>query len=273
MWISVRHIQAQKANINTCGFAVGGAPLSAAWGFATALLRQQGLTPKGFALAVHDRQAHGEWNGNLFEPAQRRGSGFTYERTSSGLCVSSDYIAGGHTLSLQPVIEADMTVSVAIAVDADKSVFDVLDAVNAELPELRFAGGAIAGTPQVSAAGSAEQALADIGSAWWVMDRRDLLAGRPDKLHAFVNALGRRNYPWISAACCGWATTTGFSRRADSRNGYVHAWGEPLIGLVQYVQPADLPDDRNKVFWQAKWHDTDAFVFSQPTNPSINPVH
>lgn len=39
---------------------------------------------------------------------------------------------------------------------------------------------------------------------------------------------------WLSAACLGYAAITPFEHRSGARCGYIHAFAEPLVGMVQY---------------------------------------
>ncbi len=68
---------------------------------------------------------------------------------------------------------------------------------------------------------------------------------------------------WMLATTLGYALLTPAVSRAGAREGYPHAFAEPLVGPVQYVSLRDF-GDRPLPVWQASWPRDDVFLLSQP---------
>jgi CRISPR-associated protein Csy2 len=63
----------------------------------------------------------------------------------------------------------------------------------------------------------------------------------------------------------GYATLTEFAARKGAREGYLHAYAEPLVGLVQYVSVHRLAD-RPLPLWRYAWPREDVFIVTQKEN-------
>lgn len=68
---------------------------------------------------------------------------------------------------------------------------------------------------------------------------------------------------WILPTTLGYALLTPAKTRSGVREGYPHAFAEPLVGPVQYVSPRQFGDRRVPV-WQHGWPRDDVFLLSQP---------
>jgi CRISPR-associated protein Csy2 len=68
---------------------------------------------------------------------------------------------------------------------------------------------------------------------------------------------------WIVPTTLGYALLTAAVARAGAREGYPHAFAEPLVGPVQYVSPRNY-GDRTLPVWQHDWPRDDVFLLSQP---------
>jgi len=68
---------------------------------------------------------------------------------------------------------------------------------------------------------------------------------------------------WIAPTTLGYALLTAAVPRAGAREGYPHAFAEPLVGPVQYVSPRDY-GDRPLPIWRHGWPRDDVFLLSQP---------
>jgi CRISPR-associated protein Csy2 len=237
---------------------------------AHAMAMEQRLNFKvtGIGMVHHEMRPLGQFFYGVFSPEQRRGAAFTF---SSGQ--SKDYSSKNkHALSLQPVATAHMRVSLIIEAE---DLSDV-DGIERFLSTAKFSGGQIVSHGKPMICESIEEALgkkkgrADVGvkNGFVVMDRRDLMKPRDGKNQAdlFVEGIGQtvEGQSWISGACVGYATITEMAPRDFAREGYLHAFAEPLIGLVQYrsIRSLDKKEYRN-IIWRPSWETTTAFCIKQ----------
>jgi CRISPR-associated protein Csy2 len=264
----ISNMEIQHANIHNTSFMLGGPPLFAAYAFAHAMGRSVGFNVSGIALVHHEMNPRGQFMYGVFSPEQRRGAAFTF---SSGH--SKDYSSKNkHALSLQPVATAHMRMSIIVEIDELSDIEGVCDF----LSTAKLSGGHIIdhGKPvvyeSIEEAFSKKRSDRNVGikNGFLVMDRRDLMEPRENKNQAelFVEAIGFKNdsQSWISAACIGYAAITNIEFREFSREGYPHAFAEPLIGLVQYRSLRDL--DRKEIrsaMWRPKWETESAFCLKQ----------
>jgi len=68
---------------------------------------------------------------------------------------------------------------------------------------------------------------------------------------------------WVMATTLGYTLLTPAVSRAGAREGYPHAFAEPLVGPVQYVSLRKF-GNRPLPVWQAGWPRDDVFLLSQP---------
>ena len=74
-------------------------------------------------------------------------------------------------------------------------------------------------------------------------------------------------HSWLAATVLGYAMTTPFARRrgvrmTDDGTTPLHAWCEPLLGLVQYVS-RHRHGQRPIPFWRMEWMQDDVFIVTQ----------
>ena len=128
----------QTANILTNYTMLNGAPLFAAWGMGHALEREMhGPKVTGVCLVVHSIEPLGEHETAIFEPSQRLGAAFTFEKSRNG----SDYAKGSTHLSLQPGATGHIRVSLIF--ELSEALHSVPNAVDLFLNFGKFSGGLI----------------------------------------------------------------------------------------------------------------------------------
>lgn len=259
IFVLIPHLKVQTANLHSAGFLVGGAPLMAASLLTHALARELGCNDQGVALLHHDRQDLGEWVYGRFYPQQRRGATFIGK---------NDYSSKNkYALSLQPTATAHLQVSLIMAFDQ----FNNTGALEAILRRnSRFAGGQIVGWGSPQLFENAEDLLDHCPNGFFVQDRQCWLTGHMQayglgRIEALTDLLARRDEtrPWLSATVLGYALLEAPTARAGSREGYPHAYAEPLVGLVQYVTRRQIleqittDDDGDTVLppllWTREW--------------------
>lgn len=268
-FLLIPYLRAQSANIHNASFLLGGPPVLAAYFFAHALGRKLNFRAPRVALVHHYMQPKGQVGGyGVFYPQQRRAASLTYSAQ-----VGSDYDKKSMkrpkrpVLSLQPVATADMCMSLIIECDGLRS----LQGVEGFLFGARFCGGAIVSTGRPKTFPSCEEALEAIPSGFAVMDRRDLLERRDGKNQAelLIEALGAfpskaEGTSWLSATSLGYAAISSFEHRVGVREGYEHAFAEPLVGVVQYRPVRECQDLKpEELLWQSEWIEEDVFRVGQ----------
>ena len=267
-YLVLPHLKVQQANIYNAAFLVGGPPVLAAWFMAHALGRklEQADDVHSLAFVLHSLTPLGEWFYGNFNPQLRRGAAYTFGPGKNG----SDYSSKNkQALSLQPVACAHMEISLVIGFR------DLLGLDN--IPPLvqggRLAGGLITSMGRPANCDNIFDALASIKSGYLVMDRRDLMEqGEGNRAERFIAALGHKaekddGMGWLSATCLGYAAISPFAKRAGAREGYLHAFAEPLIGLVQYRSLRQCLDEEQaeQALWRPEWVRDDVFrIFQKP---------
>jgi CRISPR-associated protein Csy2 len=261
-FLVIPHLQIQSANIHNASFLLGGAPILPAYFLGHAIGRKLNFRAGRVALIHHYLHPQGQYFKGTFAPQQRRAASFSF-----GPSRRRDYSSKNeHALSLQPVATADMGVSLIIECEGLRSLEDVQTVLYAG----RFSGGVINrhGRPQLCS--SFEQALESIRSGFVVIDRKELLEPQDgkDQGRLLVEALGttyssESGRSWMSAACVGYAAITPFEKRAGAREGYQHAFAEPLVGLVQYRSLRTLSEMSEKLLWQPEWIGDEVFRMVQ----------
>lgn len=265
-YLVLPHMRVQGANMYNAAFLLGGPPVLAAWLMAHALGRKIDMADDVLAMAfiLHSYTPLGEYFKNEFHPQLRRGAAYTFVSRDN----KSDYLQGSCALSLQPVARAHMEVSLIIGIR--KLV--TAEKIDFHLATGRLAGGVITRKGKSYLCSDASEALERIGTGYVVMDRRDLLERERvgNRAEQFVAALGHKpvkgdGMSWLSATCLGYAATTPFEKRSGVREGYEHAFAEPLVGLVQYVPIRScLDEDRaDQTLWRSEWATPDVFRIYQ----------
>lgn len=241
-----------------------------------------GCRPTRVAILHHDAQLLGEYGSDGFydfHPQQRRGATFID---------SVDYSSKNpHALSLQPTASCHLTLSLLFEVRGGINI----DKIKRFLRTARIAGGNIDSHGEIEAADDLDALYLPKG--FWLIERSDLLDTDGSPVDALVAAIGRKSVrveapearnpsdpppplpdSWLAASVLGYAMTTPFETRAgvrqtDDGETPLHAFCEPLLGLVQYVSPKDY-GPRPIPWWEHTWLQDDVFVVRQTQSiPSV----
>ena len=261
-------VRVQAANMLSASFLMGGPPVFAAYGLGEALCFHLGGGAKvtGMALIHHNREALGQSFYGVFSPQQRRAAAFTFGKSANG----SDYSSKNpHALSLQPVACAHLRVSIIWELEQVAGVMEAREFLH----RARLSGGLVTGHGEIVLEESLEAAFDRVGNGYVVTDRRDMLEDKgKNQAELLVEALGAQpsageDNTWLSAACLGYAAITSFEHRGGVRCGYIHAFAEPLIGMVQYrsLRQWRKEADAEEALWRPVWLDDrrGAFVLRQ----------
>ena len=247
---------------------MGGPPVFAAYGLGEALCFHLGGGAKvtGMALIHHNREALGQSFYGVFSPQQRRAAAFTFGKSANG----SDYSSKNpHALSLQPVACAHLRVSIIWKLEQVAGVMEAREFLH----RARLSGGLVTGHGEIVLEDSLEAAFDRVGNGYVVTDRRDMLEDKgKNQAELLVEVLGAQpaageDNTWLSAACLGYAAITPFEHRSGARCGYIHAFAEPLVGMVQYrsLRQWRKEADAEEALWRPVWLDDrrGAFVLRQ----------
>jgi CRISPR-associated protein Csy2 len=126
-----------------------------------------------------------------------------------------------------------------------------LDDIGRFLRGGRLAGGAIIeyGKPAHAADDNElAKAVRKIGSGFSIMSRQDLMApaeGDRDTLDTLLRLTSvtderTEDQKWLMPTALGYLEITPRKQRRNVRGGFVHAYAEPLVGLVQYRSLRDV---------------------------------
>jgi CRISPR-associated protein Csy2 len=269
-YLVIPSMRVQAANIVSSQIAVGGPPVTAALLFAhaMALKADLGVEVLGVALIHHSIEPLGQRFYGVFFPQQRRAAALTFSNRPD-----RDYSSKNkQALSLQPTASAHLRVS--LIVELDGPVISP-DSVKRFLSSAKFSGGVLTGHDPIVQFDDLQDALESIRSGFAVLDRRDLLEqpGVSNPAEAMVEMLGTQRAAgdenaWLSATCVGYAAITEFAARQGAREGFDHAFAEPLVGLVQFrsLRSLDVPPER--LIWRSSWvggdnQQQDVFVLQQ----------
>ena len=261
-------VRVQAANMLSASFLMGGPPVFAAYGLGEALCFHRGGGAKvtGMALIHHNREALGQSFYGVFSPQQRRAAAFTFGKSANG----SDYSSKNpHALSLQPVACAHLRVSIIWKLEQVAGVMEAREFLH----RARLSGGLVTGHGEIVLEDSLEAAFDRVGNGYVVTDRRDMLEDKgKNQAELLVEVLGAQpaageDNTWLSAACLGYAAITPFEHRSGARCGYIHAFAEPLVGMVQYrsLRQWRKEADAEEALWRPVWLDDrrGAFVLRQ----------
>lgn len=272
-YLLLPRLRIRAANALAGNYAITPAQVMACVLFAHNLGLQTGCRPQRVAILHHDAQLLGEYGSDGFydfHPQQRRGATFI-----DGVDYSSK---NPHALSLQPSASCHLTLSLLLEINGRIPTAKI----SHFLRSARIAGGNIDSHGEMQTAHELDELTLPKG--FWLIERSDLLQREGSPVDALLAALGRKPAKasteppplpesWLAASVLGYAMTTPFATRAGVRQTQqgdtpLHAFCEPLLGLVQYVStghygPRPLP------FWEHSWLQDDVFVVrqSQPISP------
>lgn len=277
-------LKVQSANALACGFIVNASPVMAITQFAHNLVvRHLQCEVLGVAIRHH----HGE-----HQALEDVGyEALPHQRRSALLINEQDYVGKGSqgpTLSAQPTASCNLELSLLIEFEglADQ------ESLESFLRKGRLAGGQITSYREPVFTDDVDHALQHLGkSGFWLIERPELIDEK-DPLASMFTALERSAIPakqakelrqqtpqlankplhkishaWVVPTVLGYQALTDFVEREGVRlkehpdgtlENSLHAYAEPLIGIIQYVPAREWGDDLP--FWQQHWLDSQTFV-------------
>lgn len=272
-YVLIGNIDVRAANAMSNQLLVNAAPVMPAVMFAHSLglERKLGVMPNGVALIHHDAQfcsELGEYGVVCFQ--QRRGA---------ALIDDADYAKGSNSLSLQPVANVHLMVSLLLRFPRPVNI----GRLGEILSELRLSGGTAVSYSGIDSASDVGEILAKVSGGFWVVDRSDLMPAGVDPVVSLINAVGYKAEScersddddpmgldgenevevnsWVVPTTVGYALISDIENRGGVRGGYMHAFAEPMIGLVQYRSVRGwggaIP------FWWHEWCGKDVFLVKQ----------
>ncbi|WLQ14266.1 type I-F CRISPR-associated protein Csy2 [Hahella aquimaris] len=277
-YVVIPQIEVQRANALATPWCVSLAPVFACTMLGHALGRFLGIQPSAVGVLHIDAQL-------LAESELPKGYGcYPHQFRGATYIDKKDYSSKNkYAISLQPTASMNLTVSLVLTFnDECPSGSDVERAFQ----RCRLAGGVIIRHGRISIC----ESLSDDGgvftllrSGYWLLDRSaELVAGeqgRVENLLRLVNdspGLDENKQPikkrWLSPAVLGYAAITNFSQRKLVRENKLHAFAEPLVGLVEYVT-ANQVATSSDLFWRGAWTDKDVFTVTALSANQINKGH
>ena len=253
-YLFLSRLAVRNANAMPCSWMVAAPSPTAYLGFAHQTGRVLGTYVSGVAIVHHHLEFCGEVLGSTLMPHQFRGASGIHKK---------DYPDGGHALSLQPSVRCNVVVSLVLEYEDDAQM--PTDVLADWLTRARIAGGTVSQDFAESEPGLDWDAVRDkLKTGFYVVERSDLMtpAGNEiDRLDAFLRATASdQGTPetWISPALLGYRAITAIKPRAYSRDGYPHAFAEPLIGLTQFQSIKD--SNSSLAFWRYSRPSPDVFL-------------
>jgi CRISPR-associated protein Csy2 len=268
-WLVLPRLDVRAMNAQPAWWCVGPPGPMAARGLAQSLaIAAFGDGPrdiKGVGMVWHHFEPRGEYIRS--KPSSAFQDFFAHQHRGAALINDDDYASGSKTLSGQPTVRGDGTLTLILAVD-DMASIDLLE-IEHRLNSGRFAGGAIV-DHQFKAPNSDRQrnsprnllihddwssVMSRVRTGHAFVDRSELIeeamaGGATDPLEAFLactqaqGVAGRKDpkadharprASWLGPYLAGYYGLTPVSERRMSRDGHPHAFVEPLIGLGQFL--------------------------------------
>lgn len=263
-YLLLKHLNVRQANALSSNYATTAVPLMAVNLFAHALGLKIDCPAGGVAMIHHDAQylAESDFHSGFKRPQFQ-------QRKASTYIDKNDYVGTTMALSLQPVALVNLKMSLVI----EFTVKPDLGRVKRFLHEARIAGGKIESYASVQEFHDSDDALFDAipGNGYWLIDRKDLLVG-DNPVDLLVSALGTRNSSdtnnsWLTPVVSAYALSSlpvdrVVGVRSLSDGSYPeHAYGEPWLGLAQYVSTREL-EGETIPFWRSRWIDDTVFAVS-----------
>lgn len=262
-YLLIPRIRVESASAFSSNLVINACPISAAVLFAHAIGRRLNEPALAVAYIHHDVQHLGDTsNHGAYIPQQRRGASYIDK---------TDCASGTNSLSLQPTASMHLTFSLIVAFDEDADIQPEKD-LRSILFGGRFAGGKIMEYDPPLRFTSLDQLRPNIPSGFWVVDRSEHLRHQErTPLEKLVECLSvpydkDTGNSWLTATTMGYLAISDAVRRNGGREGYPHAFVEPIIGLVQYVATRKSHDDGTPIpFWDFHWPDAETFLLKQIT--------
>lgn len=271
-YIIIPFMEIQRANAQAATWLMSPLPVFAAVMLGHALADDLGTKSVGVAYLHHnahmlaEKDIDGEYN--VF-PHQFRGASFINK---------DDYSSKNrHALSVQPSFSVNLLCSIVIEVEGPAPTAADVDLA---LAGRRLAGGLIISTRKVKCVDSKDDLYASIPQGFAVVDRSNLLIGNPietllGETHEPTPRLrdGNEVKPWRSATVLGYTAITDFEKRKGVRDDLLHAFAEPMVGLVDLISMRkrdEYPDQ--DIFWKHGWPHPEIFLLSQSPNSFNQPI-
>lgn len=260
VYLLIPHMEVSQANATPAWWLVAAPGPMPAVGFAHNLGRKLGVKEHGTCLVHHTEQMLMEDTlGSVYAPQQHRAA--MYSMTS--VMGAGDYSSRNkYALASQPVIKCNVEISLIIAFSAEDPINPAT--IERFMESARYGGGLVRTHGKIKLFRSLEECQAHVKSGFVVKERSDLLFEKMqegqtqlDALLELTRADNRAANPWLIPANLGYALVTPPELKIGGRDDYAHAYGEPLIGLTQYVSARD-----GLVFWQYQNPEPTIFVVS-----------
>lgn len=262
----LKHLNVSQANALSSNYAVTAAPIMAVSLFAHAMGLKIGSRAGGVAMIHNEAKylAEDDFHSGFKRPQFQ-------QRKASTYIDKNDYVGTTMALSLQPVATVNIKLSLIIEFDEKPD----LALIRSFLREGRIAGGVIESYESVLAFDQGDDALFEAipGNGFWLVDRQDLLVG-DSPIDQLVSALGTRcefdgaqSSSRLTPVVPAYALTTKPKHRVAGVRSLTggtypaHAYGEPLLGLAQYVSTREYQGD-TLPFWRSRWIDDTVFAVS-----------
>jgi CRISPR-associated protein Csy2 len=268
-WLVLPRLEVRSMNAQPAWWCVGPPGPMAARGLAQSLavaaFGEAAQDIKGVGMVWHHFELRGEYIRS--KPSSNFQDFFAHQHRAAALINDDDYASGSKTLSGQPTVRGDGTLTLILAVDSLASI-DLMG-IEHRLDVGRFAGGSIVEhqfkVPRRDRQGGSahnlliheewSSVMARVRTGHAFVDRCELIeeamaAGAKDPLEAFLicthsqGSAGRKDpkadharprSSWLGPYLAGYYGLTSASDRGMSRDGHPHAFVEPLIGLGQFL--------------------------------------
>ncbi|VAX23620.1 hypothetical protein MNBD_NITROSPINAE03-125 [hydrothermal vent metagenome] len=256
-YILLPRLEVKNANAQPAWWIIGPPPMTAYAGFAQALALsvcldiddRKGALYEGIAVVHHDIKFLGEisyqYGKTTLHPHQYRSASFID---------ADDYLSPRGkgekkrpVLSSQPTARCHMAVSLIIRFD-DDTVFNT-DKVSSFLRGGRLAGGTIVDHGEIKSFKDdigIDKVKKAVGSGYSIVERQDLMVMQGDDndmldvVLRMTRSENRDANPWLMPTTLGYVEITERRHRKNVRGGFLHAYAEPLVGLVQYKSIRDV---------------------------------
>jgi CRISPR-associated protein Csy2 len=271
-WLVLPRLEVRSMNAQPAWWCVGAPGPMAARGLAQRLgelaLGKGAADIEGVAMIWHNFELRGERISS--KPGSAFQDFFAHQHRAAALINDDDYASGSKTLSGQPTVRGDGTVTIVLALNSRSSVN--LIEMQRILDVGRFAGGSIVShqfrfprndrtveSPQEKLIHEEwSSVMKRIRTGFAFVDRSELIqqamaAGATDPLQAFLactqpesrasrdarpsakDGFAHPRSSWLSPYLAGYYGLTGAGDRRMSRDGHPHAFVEPLVGLGQFL--------------------------------------
>lgn len=247
MYIVIKNIEVRGANALSAYPVVSGISPLAISGFVRNVMLKMKVDHAEnleFAVVHHEGNLRAEELGYGVLPHQKIGALLTC--SSANKKGSTDYVSGSMNLALQPIIECDALLSIIINI---KELNIPLEWFSDEVPALRISGGQIQSLGKVVECQDITSAFqaCDFGYVYSDQSARRLSVGFDERVQAFTRSVypvyldkesnEKKTYDALGATRVvpfnlGWLPLSDFKETDGARLGFLHAYAEPLVGLV-----------------------------------------